>query len=149
MTCSTSIHCLLRWSGELTSYYRWCGLCRLGASRTTQIIWASVAPCSSAKGLAGGSYTGDESSSGNARRHYSQTVSASPLVGLPEFSHQLGSLVYSEGFETCHRSIFNNKFNNIGHNGLDDVTRSHIVVVVASSGIGSGYICIHFWTKTS
>jgi hypothetical protein len=70
-------------------------------------------------------------------------------VGLPEFSHQLGSLVYSEGFEMCHKSIFNNKFNNIGHNGLYDVTRSHIVVVVASSGIGSSYICIHFLTKTS
>ncbi|KAL6848842.1 hypothetical protein ACP4OV_021425 [Aristida adscensionis] len=38
---------------------------------------------------AGSAYSGDEGSSGNAKRQYSQytTVSASPLVGLPEFSH--------------------------------------------------------------
>ncbi|KAJ1253991.1 hypothetical protein BS78_K136700 [Paspalum vaginatum] len=51
----------------------------------------NLSQCSSAHHCerAGSSYSGDEGSSGNARRHYSQyaAVSASPLVGLPEFSH--------------------------------------------------------------
>ena len=51
----------------------------------------NLSQCSSAYQCerAGSSYSGDEASSGNARRQYSQyaTVTASPLVGLPEFSH--------------------------------------------------------------
>jgi hypothetical protein len=51
----------------------------------------NLSQCSSAYQFerAGSSYSGDEGSSGNGRRQYSQytTVSASPLVGLPEFSH--------------------------------------------------------------
>jgi hypothetical protein len=51
----------------------------------------NLSQCSSAYQFdrAGSSYSGDEGSSGNARRQYPQnaTVSASPLLGLPEFSH--------------------------------------------------------------
>ena len=51
----------------------------------------NLSQCSSAYQCerAGSSYSGDEATSGNARRQYSQyaTVTASPLVGLPEFSH--------------------------------------------------------------
>lgn len=77
---------------------------------------------------AGSSYSGDEGSSGNARRQYSQyaTVSASPLVGLPEFSH----LGWGHWFTLRDLEHSTNRFskeNIIGEGGYGVVYRGRLI----------------------
>jgi hypothetical protein len=77
---------------------------------------------------AGSSYSGDEGSSVNARRQYSQypAVSASPLVGLPEFSH----LGWGHWFTLRDLEHATNRFskeNVIGEGGYGVVYRGRLI----------------------
>lgn len=77
---------------------------------------------------AGSSYSGDEGNSGNARRQYTQyaTVSASPLVGLPEFSH----LGWGHWFTLRDLEHSTNRFskeNIIGEGGYGVVYRGRLI----------------------
>jgi hypothetical protein len=88
----------------------------------------NLSQCSSAFQCerAGSSYSGDEGSSGNARRQYSQTVSASPLVGLPEFSH----LGWGHWFTLRDLEHATNRFskeNVIGEGGYGVVYRGRLI----------------------
>lgn len=92
----------------------------------------NLSQCSSAYQLdrAGSSYSGDEGSSGNARRQYSHsqhaTVSASPLVGLPEFSH----LGWGHWFTLRDLEHATNRFskeNVIGEGGYGVVYRGRLI----------------------
>ncbi|KAF8783575.1 hypothetical protein HU200_000513 [Digitaria exilis] len=90
----------------------------------------NLSQCSSAYQCerAGSSYSGDEGSSGNARRQYSQyaTVSASPLVGLPEFSH----LGWGHWFTLRDLEYATNRFskeNVIGEGGYGIVFRGRLI----------------------
>jgi hypothetical protein len=90
----------------------------------------NLSQCSSAYQCerAGSSYSGDEGSSGNARRQYAQyaTVSASPLVGLPEFSH----LGWGHWFTLRDLEHATNRFskeNVIGEGGYGVVYRGHLI----------------------
>ncbi|GJN33206.1 hypothetical protein PR202_gb21779 [Eleusine coracana subsp. coracana] len=90
----------------------------------------NLSQCSSAYQYerAGSSYSGDEGSSGNARRQYSQyaTVSASPLVGLPEFSH----LGWGHWFTLRDLEHATNRFskeNVIGEGGYGVVYRGRLI----------------------
>lgn len=90
----------------------------------------NLSQCSSAYQCerAGSSYSGDEGSSGNARRQYSKyaTVSASPLVGLPEFSH----LGWGHWFTLRDLEYATNRFskeNVIGEGGYGIVFRGRLI----------------------
>jgi len=91
----------------------------------------NLSQCSSAAyqcERAGSSYSGDEGSSGNARRQYAQyaTVSASPLVGLPEFSH----LGWGHWFTLRDLEHATNRFskeNVIGEGGYGVVYRGRLI----------------------
>ncbi|XP_048552151.1 probable receptor-like protein kinase At2g42960 isoform X2 [Triticum urartu] len=90
----------------------------------------NLSQCSSAYQCdrAGSAYSGDEGSSGNARRQYSQyaTVSASPLVGLPEFSH----LGWGHWFTLRDLEHSTNRFskeNIIGEGGYGVVYRGRLI----------------------
>jgi hypothetical protein len=90
----------------------------------------NLSQCSSAYHCerAGSSYSGDEGSSGNARRQYPQyaTVSASPLVGLPEFSH----LGWGHWFTLRDLEHSTNRFskeNIIGEGGYGVVYRGRLI----------------------
>ncbi|KAG2641085.1 probable receptor-like protein kinase At2g42960 [Panicum virgatum] len=90
----------------------------------------NLSQCSSAYQCerAGSSYSGDEASSGNARRQYSQyaTVTASPLVGLPEFSH----LGWGHWFTLRDLEHATNRFskeNVIGEGGYGVVYRGRLI----------------------
>jgi hypothetical protein len=88
----------------------------------------NLSQCSSAAyqcERAASSYSGDEGSSGNARRQY-PTVSASPLVGLPEFSH----LGWGHWFTLRDLEHATNRFskeNVIGEGGYGIVYRGRLV----------------------
>jgi len=90
----------------------------------------NLSQCSSAYQCerAGSSYSGDEATSGNARRQYSQyaTVTASPLVGLPEFSH----LGWGHWFTLRDLEHATNRFskeNVIGEGGYGVVYRGRLI----------------------
>ncbi|GJM89912.1 hypothetical protein PR202_ga06139 [Eleusine coracana subsp. coracana] len=90
----------------------------------------NLSQCSSAYQFdrAGSSYSGEEGSSGNARKLYSQhgTVTASPLVGLPEFSH----LGWGHWFTLRDLEHATNRFskeNVIGEGGYGVVYRGKLV----------------------
>ncbi|KAJ1288670.1 hypothetical protein BS78_02G105500 [Paspalum vaginatum] len=90
----------------------------------------NLSQCSSAYHCerTGSSYSGDEGSLGNARRQYSQhaTVSASPLVGLPEFSH----LGWGHWFTLRDLEYATNRFskeNVIGEGGYGVVYRGRLI----------------------
>ncbi|XP_066381780.1 probable receptor-like protein kinase At2g42960 isoform X3 [Miscanthus floridulus] len=91
----------------------------------------NLSQCSSAAyqcERAGSSYSGDEGSSGNARRQYAQyaTISASPLVGLPEFSH----LGWGHWFTLRDLEHSTNRFskeNVIGEGGYGVVYRGRLI----------------------
>ncbi|CAN6180474.1 unnamed protein product [Urochloa humidicola] len=90
----------------------------------------NLSQCSSAYQCerAGSSYSGDEGSSGYARRQYPQyaTVSASPLVGLPEFSH----LGWGHWFTLRDLEHATNRFskeNVIGEGGYGVVYRGRLI----------------------
>jgi hypothetical protein len=90
----------------------------------------NLSQCSSAYQCdrAGSSYSGDEGNSGNARRQYTQyaTVSASPLVGLPEFSH----LGWGHWFTLRDLEHSTNRFskeNIIGEGGYGVVYRGRLI----------------------
>ncbi|TVU01960.1 hypothetical protein EJB05_52609 [Eragrostis curvula] len=90
----------------------------------------NLSQCSSAYHCdrAGSSYSGDEGSTGNARRQYPQhaTVTASPLVGLPEFSH----LGWGHWFTLRDLEHATNRFskeNVIGEGGYGVVYRGRLI----------------------
>ncbi|RLM84756.1 putative receptor-like protein kinase [Panicum miliaceum] len=90
----------------------------------------NLSQCSSAYQCerAGSSYSGNEGSSGNPRRQYSQyaTVTASPLVGLPEFSH----LGWGHWFTLRDLEHATNRFskeNVIGEGGYGVVYRGRLI----------------------